>query len=611
MTSPPLTRRRGAARWRHAAPADAAVVRALQESLRLPAPLCAFLAVRGFGEPDAARRYLRPQVEQLHPPDALKDLDVAVARLQRAITAGEKIVVHGDYDVDGMCSTTLMVRAMRALGGDVMPFIPNRMTDGYDLGPAGVQAALDARAAVVLTCDCGTSAHASVQALQDAGVDVIISDHHLPGGPLPAAHAVLNPRRPDDTSPDKDLAAVGVAFKLALALTRAMGGNENVVLNMLDLVALATVADVAPLRGENRVFTRLGLAMMRDSRSVGLRALLRAAELDKGEISAGRVGFQIAPRLNALGRIGRAADGVRLLLSDREDEANQLARQCEEMNRERQTLTQQMIDQASARLDAMDMTDTWGVVLHDATWHPGVIGIVASRLVEQTGRPTFMIAVQEGTGKGSGRSIAAFDLHAALQRCGDLLIKHGGHKAAAGLTIDPARLGEFAARFNDVARAALTAEDLLPDLRLDLELPLDDATVELATLLRHVEPCGIGNAGPTFYARGVRMAGPPERLKSEHMKLRLVTARGPVEALGWGMAHRIADLQGAQKGTVEIAYKLELNTFRQSTSVQAVLQDIRVEGDAAGSSASAASAAKKEIVGGAASPAANGTGARR
>ncbi|MDQ8155081.1 MAG: single-stranded-DNA-specific exonuclease RecJ [Gemmatimonadota bacterium] len=577
MNAPQLPRRRGAARWRQAAPPDAAIVRALQDALSLPAPLCALLAVRGFGAPDAARRYLRPQLDQLQGPEALKDLDVAVARLQRALTAGEMIVVHGDYDVDGMCSTTLMVRTLRALGGNVTPFIPNRMTDGYDLGPAGVQAALDARASVVLTCDCGTSAHASVQALQDAGVDVIISDHHLPGGPLPAAHAVLNPRRPDDTSPDKDLAAVGVAFKLAMALTRAMGGNENVVLNMLDLVALATVADVAPLRGENRVFTRLGLAMMRDSRSLGLRALLRAAELDKGEISAGRVSFQIAPRLNALGRIGRAADGVRLLLSDREDEANQLARQCEEMNRERQAINQRMLDEATARLDAMDMTDTWGVVLHDAAWHPGVIGIVASRLVEQTGRPTFMIAVQDGVGKGSGRSIPAFDLHAALQSCGDLLMKHGGHRAAAGLTIDPARLGDFAARFNDVARSGLTPDDLLPELRLDLELPLDEATVELATMLRHVEPCGIGNAGPTFHARGVRMTGPPERLKTEHMKLRLATARGPVEALGWGMAYRIAELQGARQGTLEIAYKLELNTFRQSTSVQAVLQDVRVE----------------------------------
>ncbi|MBW7934995.1 MAG: DHH family phosphoesterase, partial [Gemmatimonadaceae bacterium] len=240
MTAPPPTRRRAAARWLRVPRPDAAAVRALQASLNLPEALCALLAARGFTADEAARRYLRPQYEHLHPPEALKDLDVAVARLQRAVRDGEPILVHGDYDVDGMCSTTLMTRALRALGAHVTPFVPDRLKDGYDLGGAGVQAAIDAGARVVLTCDCGTSATAAVAQLQARGVDVIISDHHLPGGPLPPAHAVLNPRRPDDTSPDKDLAAVGVAFKLALALTRALGGNENVVLNMLDLVALAT-----------------------------------------------------------------------------------------------------------------------------------------------------------------------------------------------------------------------------------------------------------------------------------------------------------------------------------------------------------------------------------
>ncbi|MBM3908956.1 MAG: single-stranded-DNA-specific exonuclease RecJ, partial [Gemmatimonadetes bacterium] len=465
MTAPAAPRRRAAARWVRTPPPDAGAVRALQDALNLPGALCALLAARGVHDAEAARRYLRPQYEHLHPPEALKDLDVAVARLQRAIANGERILVHGDYDVDGMCSTTLMTRAMRALGGDVIPFVPDRVRDGYDLGPAGVQAALDAKAGVVLTCDCGTSASASVEALQRAGVDVIISDHHLPGGPLPPALAVLNPRRVDDTSPDKDLAAVGVAFKLALALTRAIGGNENVVLNLLDLVALATVADVAPLRGENRIFVRRGLPLLRESRSLGVRALVRAAGLDQKEITAGRVGFILAPRLNALGRIGRAIDGVQLLLSDREDEANALARKCEELNRDRQELDRRILDEAMRAAQHSNLDETWGLVLHGATWHPGVIGIVASRVVEQTGRPAVLIAVQDGVGKGSGRSIPAFDLHAALGDCRDLLIKHGGHRAAAGLTIEPSQLDAFATRFNEVARSRLTADDLVPELR--------------------------------------------------------------------------------------------------------------------------------------------------
>lgn len=578
MTAPSSPRGRVRARWRRAPEPDAAQVQALQAALRLPRALCELLVGRGLSGEAEARRYLRPQLDQLHAPGLLKDMNVAVDRLVRAIGAGEMILVHGDYDVDGMCSTALMTRTLRALGGVVTPFIPDRVGDGYDLGPAGVQAALEAKAGVVLTCDCGTSAVASVQALQDAGVDVIISDHHLPGGPLPPAYAVLNPQRADDRSPDKDLAAVGVAFKLALALTRAMGGNEAVVLNMLDLVALATVADVAQLRGENRVFVRLGLPMIASSRSVGLRALVRAAGLDGKEITAGRVGYTLAPRLNALGRIGHALDGVRLLLTEREDEANQLARQCEELNGERQELNRRILDEALRRVGAMDLDAMWGLVLHGVDWHPGVIGIVASKVVEQTGRPAMLIAVKDGVGKGSGRSIPAFDLHAALQGCDDLLIKHGGHKAAAGLTIDAKQLDAFSARFNEVARAALTAEDLVPSLRVDLSIALDDADDELEKMLRYLEPCGIGNPGPVFSARGVHLLSGPDKIGADGVKVRLVTARGPLEAVGWGMAHRAEELVAARQGTMEIAFKLGRNEYRGASMLQAVLVDFAVDG---------------------------------
>ena len=572
-----MPRRRAGARWLRTPPPDAAQVRALEEALHLPRALCELLVARGLSGEAEARRYLRPQLEQLHAPGLLKDMDVAVERLSRAIGAGERIMVHGDYDVDGMCSTSLMTRALRALGGEVTPFIPDRSTDGYDLGPAGVRAALDAGARVVLTCDCGTSAHESVRVLQEAGVDVIISDHHLPGGPLPNALAVLNPRRADDTSPDKDLAAVGVAYKLAMELTRAMGGSENVVLNMLDLVALATVADVAPLRGENRVFVRRGLPMITASRSAGLRALVRAAGLDEKEMTAGRVGFILAPRLNALGRIGRALDGVRLLLSDREDEGNQLARQCEELNRERQELDRRILDEAMRRVAGLDLDDTWGLVLHGEGWHPGVIGIVASRVVEQTGRPAVLIAVQDGIGKGSGRSIPAFDLHAALQVCDDLLMKHGGHKAAAGLTIDAGQLDAFTARFNEVARAQLTLDDLVPEIRVDVALSLDDANAAMEELLRHVEPCGMGNPGPVFSARGVRVVGGPDKIGSDGVKVRLATTTGPTEAVGWGLAHRAEELAAARAGSVEIVFKLGRNEYRGASTLQATLVDFRAE----------------------------------
>ncbi|MFI5246094.1 MAG: DHH family phosphoesterase, partial [Gemmatimonadales bacterium] len=366
--------KRAPSRWTSAPPSDDAAARALAEALALPLPLGRLLVARGLADGAQAMRFLRPQMEQLHAPALLTDLSRSAARLADAIRSHETILVHGDYDVDGICSTTLMTRTIRALGGTVVPFIPDRRTDGYDLGPAGVLAAREAGATVVLTCDCGTTALEAADELGKAGIDLIITDHHLPGGPLPRAFAVVNPRRPDDESPDKDLAAVGVAFKLALDLTRMMGGNENVVLNMLDLVALATVADVAPLRGENRVFVRRGLALLADSKCAGIRALVRSAGLDGKEITAGRVGYILAPRLNALGRLDRAIRGVELLLTDRDDEALGLARTCEELNRGRQDLDRTILDEAMRRVERLDLDRTFGIVLADESWHPGVIG---------------------------------------------------------------------------------------------------------------------------------------------------------------------------------------------------------------------------------------------
>ena len=560
-------------RWKPAPPRDDAEAGALAATLALPLPLARLLVARGQGDAERAKQFLRPALAQLHDPRLLKDLPEAVERLARAIRAGETILIHGDYDVDGICSTALMTRAIRALGGIAVPFIPDRRTDGYDLGPAGVAAAKAAEASVVLTCDCGTSALEAAEALAGAGIDLIVSDHHLPGGPLPRALAVLNPRRADDESPDKDLAAVGVAFKLAMALTTTLAGNENVVLNSLDLVALATVADVAPLRGENRVFARRGLAMLGESKSIGVRALIRSAGLEGKEITAGRVGYILAPRLNALGRLDRAMHGVELLLTEREDEALAIARLCEERNRERQDMDRRTLEEATKRVDQLDFAETWGIVLSDASWHPGVIGIVASRLVELTARPVFLVAVQDGIGKGSGRSIPAFDLHSALGACSDLLLRHGGHRAAAGLTVDASRIGAFAERFNEVARQRLTADDLVRELRVDLELPLTEATEDFERLMRHLEPFGIGNPAPLFTASGVRVAAGATRIGADGVKVMMEAPQGKMEAVGWGLAERASELTtGAM---LDLAYKLERNEFRGRSNLQLGLVDFR------------------------------------
>jgi single-stranded-DNA-specific exonuclease len=577
---------RPAARWLEPPVAPAGVAERLEAALQpngeragqvaVPAAVCRLLAARGYHALDDARRFLRPTLEQVEAPEALADLGKSAERLVAAIRKGETILVHGDYDVDGICSTALMTRALRALGGTVVPFIPDRMRDGYDLGPAGVDAAISAGAAIVLTCDCGTTAHPAAEALVRAGIDLIISDHHLPGGPLPPSFAVINPRREDCGSRDKDLAAVGVAYKLALAVTRLAGGDESLVHRQLDLVALATIADVAPLRGENRVFARLGLKQLEQGTNTGLRALVRAARLDGKGLSAGRVGFTLAPRLNALGRLRQALRGVDLLLADDDATANSIARECEELNATRQEMDRRILDEAMRRVGEMDLDATWGIVLDSRDWHPGVIGIVASRVVEQTGRPAFMIAVSDedgGVGKGSGRSVGAFDLHAALMACDDLLIKHGGHRAAAGLTIAAERIPAFAQRFNDLARAQLTAADLVPQLRTDLELPLDEADELFERSLRHLEPFGVGNPGPVFVSRHVRVVGSVRRVGTDGLKFALATSRGTLDALAWGMASRSGALSAGTE--IDIAYKLDVNEYQGRRTLQAVLQDFR------------------------------------
>ncbi|WP_158508825.1 single-stranded-DNA-specific exonuclease RecJ [Gemmatirosa kalamazoonensis] len=458
-TVAPRLRIRPQPRWVYATAPDAAIVDRIEAELRLPHTIARLIAARGHALPDDARRFLRPRLEQLHQPDRLAGVEVAAERLARACRVGETVLVHGDYDVDGMCSTALLTRVLRAHGARVVPFIPHRVSDGYDLTDAGVRAAIEARATVVVTCDCGTSALRPVSDLCAAGIDVIISDHHLPGRShgLPSCLAVLNPNLPDSTYPDADrgLAAVGVAYKLALAVTRVLGGNENAVLRLLDLVALATIADIAPLRGENRVLARYGLRMLAESTLPGLRALVRATGLDAKPLTAGRVGFILAPRLNAVGRLAHALRGVELLTTDDEHEANTIARELEELNRRRQDIDRATLVDARRQIDALDLDSTYGIVLHAEGWHPGVIGIVASRVVEDTARPAVLVAVEGGVGKGSGRSIPAFDLHAALSECdaAGLFQRFGGHRAAAGVTLDAAKLPAFAERFNDVARA--------------------------------------------------------------------------------------------------------------------------------------------------------------
>ncbi|MFI5236200.1 MAG: single-stranded-DNA-specific exonuclease RecJ [Gemmatimonadales bacterium] len=552
-------------RWVVAPSADPAAAHALAAALTLPLPLAELLVQRGFTDPAATRRFLRPALEELSDPLALAGMAEAVAAVVRAVERKGTILVHGDYDVDGQCATALLTRVLRAAGATVVPFIPHRLKDGYDFSNAGVAAAREANAGLILTCDCGITAIEAVAEAMAEGREVVVTDHHLPGPALPAATAVVDPQRPDDTSEAKILCGTGIAFKLVQALVPALGLPATLPLHFLDIVALATVADLVPLTGENRVLVRHGLKLLGQSRWPGLRALLRTGGLEGKEIRASHLGFVLGPRLNAIGRLGDARDGLRLLLTDDDAEARTLAAELEVINERRQALDQRILDEAIAQIEQEgDPERDAAFVLAADTWHAGVVGIVASRVVERYGRPAFLIAFEGETGRGSGRSISRFDLHQALNGCGDLLERFGGHRMAAGLTIKREQLLAFRERFNAAARAQLSLDDLGPEQRVDLVLDLADATPELERLARYLEPCGLGNAGPVFGVQGVR-AAQPRTVGSNHLKFGLESNGRRLDAIGFGWADRAPPLDAP----IDVAFRLEENSFNGRTSLQA------------------------------------------
>ncbi|MEX0911891.1 MAG: single-stranded-DNA-specific exonuclease RecJ [Gemmatimonadota bacterium] len=565
--------------WRPVEAPDSGVVQALAAELRLPDTICALLAQRGYHSADGARAFLRPHAGQLGSPGSLAGMADAVARLEQAIGRSETVLVHGDYDVDGICSTALLVRAFGMMGLRAAPFIPHRLRDGYDLTAAGVHAAHAAGATLIVTADCGIVANEAVRMANAAGIDVIVTDHHTPGPALPPALAVINPSRPDCDYPGKGLSGAGVAFKLIDALAEKISFPRERLAAFLDLVALATIADLAPLTSENRALVRWGLKVMQRTPNPGLRALIRSCRLDEGaEVTAGQIGFILAPRINAAGRMGDAMRAVRLLLTSDPGEAESLAAELEAENRRRRKLDEETLAEALEMLERdFDPQRDRGVVLASERWHPGVIGIVASRVVERIHRPTILIALGADEGKGSGRSIPGFHLQKALVDCAGHLIRFGGHRAAAGCSIDPDRVESFRAAFDRTAREALPESALVPQLRVDAEIPLAEAGRELVGLLDHFAPFGIGNPTPVFASYGVRLAVPPRIVGRGHLKLTLSADDSRLEAIGFDMAERIDECSAPR---LDVAFKLEENSWRGRDgklrqSVQARLVDLR------------------------------------
>ena len=568
---------RPAAVWQHRSCDDAATA-ALTHELEVSPVIARLLVLRGLTTPETAHRFLNPAVDHLHDPFLMADLPVGVDRLLAAIDRGERIAVHGDYDVDGVTATVILRRLIELLGGDVVHFIPERLRDGYGLQPEAIDRLHGQNVRVIISVDCGIRSQEAGARAKWLGIDLVITDHHEPGASLPPALAVINPRRPDCAYPDKDLAGVGVALKVAHALCLKTD-RMRWLPGFLKLAAIGTVADMVPLRGENRVIAKLGLdRLTRGPHTVGLQALLDASGVSGKKIGSYDVGFMVAPRVNAAGRMSTPDLATRLLLAVDEKmsgEAKTLAEQLDAENTRRRGEEAEILSDARRRITADPEIGAHNIlVIWGEGWHRGVIGIVASKLVEQFCRPTIVLSVEGGVAHGSGRSIPGFDLLAALERCEDLFERFGGHRQAAGLVIDTDQLVDFRRRIGDYADDQLGPEDLIPKLAIDAPLSLPAITGPLLKGLGALEPFGSGNPRPVFHADGVEIVDGPHTLKDRHLRMTVQQGRRRFRAVAWRAAAQEEYIR-QRRAALNLAFSLTENTYRGDTFIELSVADVK------------------------------------
>jgi single-stranded-DNA-specific exonuclease len=536
------------------------------------------LCLRGLTDVDTATRFLNPSLEHLHDPFLLADMDRAVDRIEQALARRERIAIHGDYDVDGITSTVILRRALEMLGGDVVHFIPERLRDGYGLQRAAIDRLHGERVGLIVSVDCGIRSADAANRARDLGVDLIVTDHHEPEGTLPAALAVINPKRTDCTYPDKHLAGVGVALKLVQALCQR-AGKSRWLPAFIKVAAIGTLADVVPLVGENRVIARLGLASLsRGPHTIGLRSLLDASGLSGKTIDSYQVAFMLAPRVNAAGRMSTPDIATRLLLATDEamgEEARALAQQLNDENLRRQQEEADLVAQARKAIETDPAVGAHNVlVVGGEGWHRGVIGIAASKLVDTFHKPSIVLSVDGDVAHGSCRSIPDFDMLGALEQCSDVFLRFGGHKQAAGLTIEAARIPEFRARINAHADDVLEPDQLRPRLRIDGPLSLRSITPDFMRELDTMGPFGMSNPRPVFHASGVEIVDGPRALKDRHLTMTFSQEGRRFRAIAWRAAER-AEFLNQNRAGVNLAFSLEKNEFQGETYLELSVADIK------------------------------------
>ncbi|MBM2839688.1 MAG: single-stranded-DNA-specific exonuclease RecJ [Bacteroidetes bacterium] len=547
-------------RWNIAKPPDAEVVARLSKEINVPEAIAKVLVFRGIDDYNKAKAYFRPTLEHLHDPFLMDGMELAVTRLLKAIEQREKIVVFGDYDVDGTNGASMLYLFIREVGGNVGYYIPDRLKEGYGISRTGIDKAVQDGVGLFVSVDCGITAVDQVEYARSFNLDVVICDHHEPGERLPNAYAVLDPIKPGDSYPFKYLCGCGVGFKLIQAVAQRLG-KESLLPSYLEFVTLATTADIVPLVDENRVLVKKGFEQINASPRPGIKALIAAAGLNEKTISTGQIVFGLAPRINAAGRLGDATRAVQLLTCENPEEARSLANVLEVENQNRRKIDEDTFGEAQQLAEELfDLDVDSVIVLHQEHWHPGVVGIVASRMVEKYYKPSIMMATVDGVAKGSARSVSGFDVYQALKRCEDKLIQFGGHKYAAGLTVEVSRLDEFRDAFNATVKEMMAEELKTPEIKVDVEISFSEVNPRFIRLLKEFAPFGPSNMKPTFLARNLEVVGSPRIVGKNHLRFKVKQDGVVFDAIGFGLGDRLPRVSTGRKD-LECVFSVEENDY--------------------------------------------------
>ena len=564
------------------AQADKTASAKLAHSLHVSDLTATLLLNRGVREPSEARGFLKPELSALINPEKFNDMPRAVARLEAAVQAREQVAIFGDYDVDGTSGTAILIKLFALLECPVKYRVPHRVNDGYGLNAAAVEAFAAEGAKLLITIDCGTNNVSEVALARKLGMDVVILDHHEPGATLPDATAIITPKLRDSTYGVTGICSAGISFKVAWAVADRVGakrlpGFEGYILDAMSLAALGTIADVCPLIGENRIYVRYGLDALRACKGKGLRSLLALARLEDKVIDPIDVSFKLAPRLNALGRIGTAMDCVDLLVSDDQARIEEILSLLEKSNRHRKGIEDEIFEQAISQVESEGGPGS-AVILADARWHLGVVGIVAARLVDRYYRPAFVMAIDEnGVARGSARSIGGLELHTALEACTEHLLTHGGHAMAAGLSLRKENFDAFRKKMDRYISLQLSAENLTPKLLVDDEVQIGAVTRSVVRELERLAPHGPGNPVPLLVASHVKIAGEPRLMgkKNDHLSFFLQQEGKSIRVVGFGMGELLEPLKKAR--SVSVAFTPQINSWQGNESVELHLKDLKID----------------------------------